>query len=99
MQTTTDGMLTRPVAAKLLNINVRHLDALIAEGEIHAVRLGKSVRIPKWAIDRLLQPTPTPDSVADYIERVLAVAPPLTEEARAKLAELLAPARNGGTTA
>ncbi|WP_082970369.1 helix-turn-helix domain-containing protein [Mycobacterium sp. E2989] len=97
VQTTQGGALrTRRDAADALNINVRHLDSLIAEGEIPAVRLGKSVRIPQWVIDRLVQPTPTPDSVADYIEQVLAVAPPLSDEQRARLAELLRPARNGG---
>ena len=31
--------------------------------------------------------------IADYVEKVLAEAPPLTQEQRAKLAELLAPVR------
>jgi hypothetical protein len=34
--------------------------------------------------------------LADYIERTLAKAPPLTSEQRAKLAELLRPVRVGG---
>jgi hypothetical protein len=37
--------------------------------------------------------------IADYIERVLAEAPPLTDEQRAKLAELLRPAREAVTAA
>jgi len=31
--------------------------------------------------------------ITDYVEKVLAEAPPLTQEQRAKLAELLAPVR------
>jgi hypothetical protein len=38
------------------------------------------------------------EKIADHIKRVLAQAPPLTDEQRAKLAELLRPVRtrNGG---
>jgi hypothetical protein len=32
--------------------------------------------------------------ISDYIERILAEAPPLTDEQRTKLAELLKPVRN-----
>lgn len=34
--------------------------------------------------------------LADYIDRVLAQAPPLSDEQRVRLAELLRPVRNGG---
>jgi hypothetical protein len=37
--------------------------------------------------------------IADYIERALAEAPPLTDEQRSKLAELLKPAREAITQA
>jgi excisionase family DNA binding protein len=94
--TDTSGIYTRREAAGLLKINPRHLDSLIADGEIPAVRLGRAVRIPKPAIDKLLSTTTLvpPDNVAEYIEQVLAVAPPLTDEQRSRLAELLRPARN-----
>lgn len=37
--------------------------------------------------------------IADYIERVLAEAPPLTPDQRARLAELLAPVRRSAAGA
>jgi len=36
------------------------------------------------------------ERTADYIRKVLAEAPPLTDEQRARLAELLTPVRKGG---
>lgn len=36
------------------------------------------------------------EKISDYVKKVLADAPPLSDEQRTKLAELLKPARNGG---
>ena len=39
------------------------------------------------------------ERLADYIEKILAAAPPLTDEQRSRLAELLRPVRTGGGVA
>ena len=61
--------------------------ALIARGKLgHATRHN-----PEQIEDRRRDLAEA--KIADYIERVLAEAPPLTDEARSRLGELLKPAR------
>lgn len=96
--TTGSAMCTRAEAARELGINPRTLDKGIDAGEIPAVRFGRTVRIPRSFIDELCapaQPQPPPDDIDAWVEQILATAPRLSEEQRAKLAELLEPARRG----
>lgn len=48
-------LLTRKEVAELLSISLRHLDTLVASGEIVPVRIGRSVRF-------------RPKSIKDFIE-------------------------------
>lgn len=47
------ALVTRDAAAEYLSISCRHLDRLIAKGELSSVRLGHAVRIPVADLDRL----------------------------------------------
>lgn len=42
--------VSRRQAARLLDVSLRHIGALIARGEIPAAKLGRLVRIPKAAL-------------------------------------------------
>jgi excisionase family DNA binding protein len=45
--------LTVPELAKLLRVNAKTIYAEIASGRIHAVRLGRALRIPRATIEAL----------------------------------------------
>ncbi|MBL8676273.1 MAG: excisionase family DNA-binding protein [Alphaproteobacteria bacterium] len=47
--------LTRMEAAEFLNISVRHLDRLIRNGTLRAIKLGRVVRISKVEIERTME--------------------------------------------
>jgi excisionase family DNA binding protein len=49
--------LTRAEAAAQLRVTSRHVDSMLASGELQCVRLGRKVIIPRSEIDRLLTPT------------------------------------------
>ena len=47
--------LTRHQAASVLNVSVKSVDRAISRGTLRAVRIGRLVRIPRDALDELLQ--------------------------------------------
>lgn len=49
----TSPLFTRPQAAAYLNISVRALDGMLAEGQIKPVRFGRTVRIHRDVLDAL----------------------------------------------
>jgi excisionase family DNA binding protein len=53
-----------PEAAELLSISPKTLWAYVAARKIDTVRIGRSVRIPTSAIDRLIDEGTTPARVA-----------------------------------
>jgi len=48
---TRAALLTRPQAAQALGISLRSLDAMLATGDLPAVRIGASVRIRPSSLD------------------------------------------------
>lgn len=53
---TTDARtFTRDQAARQLDVSIRHVDRLIKLGQLRAVRIGRLIRIPRDALDELLQ--------------------------------------------
>lgn len=59
-------------------------------GEIPSYKIGGSIRIRREDAEAIRQPRQTS---TEYIRELIDSAPPLTQEQRAKLAELLAPIR------
>jgi len=54
---TSGPLVTRIDAAEFLNVSVRQVDRLIADGSLPAVRIGeRSIRIRQSALDALLVP-------------------------------------------
>lgn len=51
MQALTANLFTRQQSAKALQISLRSVDALLANGDLPAVRIGASVRIRPSAIE------------------------------------------------
>lgn len=47
-------VLTVPEAAKLLRVGRNQCYEAIARGELHAIRVGRSIRVPRAALERLL---------------------------------------------
>lgn len=47
-------LYSRQDAAKYLNVSLRTLDAMLADGEIQPVRFGRTVRIHKNVLDALV---------------------------------------------
>jgi excisionase family DNA binding protein len=88
--------LSRSEAAQALGISTFTLDRRIKDGTIHAVKFGRTIRVPVEAIDKLLAGIAHDDPVDSWVDRVLATAPPLTDEQRTRLAELLRPVRKAG---
>jgi excisionase family DNA binding protein len=64
----------------------------IRRGEIPSYKDGSTVRVYREWFDAQEPADPS----ADYVERLLAEAGPLSEEQRTKLAEILSPIRSGG---
>ena len=48
-------MANRPTFARALGITTRTLDRMIKDGNIHVVRIGRSVRIPKTELARIVE--------------------------------------------
>lgn len=67
-------------------------------GEIPSYKIGKSVRIRREDADNLRTPRTPDDTPASdpHLQHLLDTAPPLSQEQRVKLAELLAPVRRSG---
>jgi excisionase family DNA binding protein len=108
--TIDDELITYQQAAKHLKVTVNTVRSMVSRAELPAWRCGpRAVRIRRSDLDRVLTPIDSDDSatlattedqraaqIAGYIETVLAQAPPLSDEQRNRLAELLRPARKGG---
>jgi excisionase family DNA binding protein len=100
---TVDELLTQQQAAELLKVTVPTVRSMIDRAELRAYRAGpRAVRIRRSDLDSILTPiesdsaTPAMTEAArleNYIEKVLSKAPPLSDEQRTRLAELLRPAR------
>lgn len=54
-----EPLWTRQQTADFLSISLRHLDALTAEGELRAVRLGRAVRYRPADVRALATPPPS----------------------------------------
>jgi excisionase family DNA binding protein len=52
---TPPQLLTRKEVADLLNISLRHLDTLVASGEIVPVRIGRSVRFRPKSVEEFIE--------------------------------------------
>lgn len=48
-------LMTVPEAAKLLRIGRNHAYELVATGEIPAIRLGRTIRVPRHALEQWLE--------------------------------------------
>ncbi|MCF7548918.1 excisionase family DNA-binding protein [Pseudonocardia sp. WMMC193] len=83
---------SRREAASALNVPVSQVDAAIARGELPHFRIGKHVRVPAHAVDRLVGRTPSAGLADDLfaLVRVLAEqAPPLSEGQRLRILSIL----------
>lgn len=59
-------VLTIPECAELLRISENHARNLVDQGIIPAVRFGKLIRIPRWALIQLLATASGSPLPADY---------------------------------
>ncbi|WP_082939354.1 helix-turn-helix domain-containing protein [Mycobacterium sp. 852002-30065_SCH5024008] len=67
---------------------------LIRRGELPAAKVGRIWRVRREAVEAYLAgKSPHAAVLDDYVERLVEQAPSLSDEQRAKLAELLRPAR------
>lgn len=95
---------TTAEAAAYIGVTPRTVRQMIADKRIAAYRNGsRIIRIDLDELDAAMTriggevEEPARKSTAtEYIEKLLAEAPPLTDEQRVRLAELLAPVRKGG---
>lgn len=58
-----DAYITRHQAAHIANVHLRTIDRWLAEGILtsHRIRTGRTVRIERAELDKLLTPTPHGD--------------------------------------
>lgn len=93
----TEGAMTRREVAQKLNVSVRHVDRTMENGELPYFKVGASVRFRPADvaafIEKRMNAHAVAGDVADRIAELVASAPPLTDEQRTRLAELLRPAR------
>ena len=85
-----------PEAATYLDVDHKTVRRLISGGELPAYRLGNRViKVKISDLESVLTPIgdTAEDRINSYIKKVLAGAPPLSDEQRTRLAELLRPAR------
>lgn len=77
---------------------------LIKAGKLEAFHVGQLLRVDPNVLDAFIanggatsiDTAAEPDAVDQWVERTLATAPPLTDEQRTRLAELLRPVRKTG---
>jgi excisionase family DNA binding protein len=98
---TPDEVVDRREAAKLLKCSNWQIFQLTNDGRLPSFRVGRLVRIRRADIEEFMAAggcgtKDAPDAVDAWVERTLATAPPLTDEQRTKLAELLGPVRKAG---
>lgn len=53
-------LLTRPEAAEALRINVSYLTHLTQTGQLHSVRIGRRVLIPRLSLEAFIRGEPSP---------------------------------------
>jgi excisionase family DNA binding protein len=93
------GSVSPHQLAKCLGVHPNTAYKMIADGEIKSYAVGKRRRVLVSDLDEFIARTRTaadlaePDAVDAWVDRMLATAPPLTEEQRTRLAELLRPIR------
>lgn len=92
-------------AAAYIGVTPRTIRKMVADGRITAYRNGSRIlRVDLNELDaamtRVRRPQPAAETLetraAEYIRKLLDQAPPLTDDQRTRLAELLAPVRKGG---
>jgi excisionase family DNA binding protein len=91
-------------AATELGCSKKFIRDRIKDGALNAHRIAGSrlIRIDRADLDALKQPvaqSQPSQAVEEYIEKLLAEAPPLSDDQLSRLAELLRPARQGGGAA
>jgi excisionase family DNA binding protein len=110
MPPTTDARPALSVhqTADRLGLHDNTVYRLIRTGKLPAFRVGQQLRVDPGALDAFIanggndasmttaKPRTEADVVDAWVERTLATAPPLTDEQRTKLAELLRPVRKAG---
>ncbi|OSC22103.1 hypothetical protein B8W69_26995 [Mycobacterium vulneris] len=86
--------------ANKLDLSYSTVYRLIKAGKLPAYRVGQQLRIDPDALDAFIanggNDASESDAVDQWVERTLATAPPLTDEQRTRLAELLRPVRKTG---
>jgi excisionase family DNA binding protein len=96
--------------AKVLGVHNNTAYKLLTDGEIPSFRVGKRrLRVLVCDVQEFIakrrDSAPTnaaasePDAVDAWVDRMLATAPPLTDEQRTRLAELLRPVRKAAGAA
>jgi len=82
-----------PTVAVLLDMSERTVRRRIADGTIPARRFGRLLRVDVTELECSPEPETARDAhlqkLEQYIERVVASAPPLTAEQKDRLAEIL----------
>ncbi len=96
-----DGDFDVAGAATHLNTSKKFIRRRIEDGTLNAYRIKGSrlIRIPRADLEALKQPVvgdELTDGEREVVREWIAQAPPLDDEQRAKLAELLRPVRSGG---
>lgn len=100
--------ITRRQASEVLGVSMGTVDNMIRDGRLRAYKLGRhTIRLDRDEVEAALAPMThhaqprdkTAQAIADYIEKILTAAPPLTTAQRDRLAELLRPARQIGGAA
>ena len=77
--------LTYTEFAERFGVSLAYVKRHVADGDIPAIRIGSVVRIPASVLDAMEHEA--------FVGSLLEQAPPLTDEQRCKLAEILKPVR------
>lgn len=88
----SDEFITQQQAARIIQVNVRTIRAMIEREELPAYRLGnRVVRIRRSDLDRVLTPMgrSTTEHIQDAVRKVIAAAPTMSDEQRSRITSLL----------
>jgi excisionase family DNA binding protein len=84
-----DELITQQQVANVLKVTVATVRSMIDRGELRAYRVGpRAVRIRRSDLKSILSPIEA-TSLAEHVKRVVAQAPPLTDEQRDRIAAIL----------